>query len=63
MTLWKTLWNHLERCNMPLKSGISKKTFEKNIKTEVKAGKPDKQAVAIAYAMKRDSDDKRKKKG
>ena len=47
---------------MPLKSGTSKKTFEKNIKTEVKAGKPDKQAVAIAYAMKRDSDDKRKKK-
>ena len=48
---------------MPLKSGTSKKIFKKNIKTEVKAGKPDKQAVAIAYAMKRDSDDKRKRKG
>jgi hypothetical protein len=48
---------------MPLKHGKSSKTFEKNIKTEVKAGKPERQALAIAYAMKRDSDDKRKKKG
>ncbi len=48
---------------MPLKSGKSKKVFEQNIKTEVKAGKKPDQAVAIAYAMKRDSDDKRKKKG
>ena len=47
---------------MLLKSGKSKKVFEKNIKTEIKAGKPDKQAVAIAYSMKRDSDDKRKVK-
>jgi hypothetical protein len=38
---------------MPLKEGKSKKTFEKNIKTEIAAGKPPKQAVAIAYAMKR----------
>ena len=47
---------------MPLKSGTSKKTFEKNIKTEVKAGKPDRQAVAIAYSMKKDSEKKRGKK-
>ena len=47
---------------MPLKSGKSKKAFESNIKTEVKAGKPDKQAVAIAYAMKRESEKKRKDK-
>jgi len=45
---------------MPLKSGKSKKVFEKNIKTEIKAGKKPDQAVAIAYSMKRDSDDKRK---
>ena len=38
---------------MPLKEGKSKKIFEKNIKTEIAAGKPPKQAVAIAYAMKR----------
>jgi len=47
---------------MPLKSGKSKKVFEKNIKTEIKAGKKPDQAAAIAYSMKRDSDDKRKVK-
>lgn len=47
---------------MPLKKGKSKKVFEENIKREVKAGKPERQALAIAYSMKRDSDDKRKKK-
>jgi len=39
--------------NMPLKEGKSKKAFESNIKTEIEAGKPPKQAVAIAYAVKR----------
>lgn len=33
---------------MPLKSGKSKKVVSDNIKTEMKAGKPQKQAVAIA---------------
>ena len=35
---------------MPLKSGSSKKTISKNIATEVRAGKPSKQAAAIAYS-------------
>lgn len=39
---------------MPLKSGKSKEAFSANVKTEVAAGKPVKQAVAIAYAKKRE---------
>lgn len=33
---------------MPLKSGKSRKTIQQNIKTEIAAGKPQKQAVAIS---------------
>lgn len=33
-----------------LKSGTSKKTISKNIETEMKAGRPQKQAIAIAYS-------------
>ena len=35
---------------MPLKSGKSQKIIAKNIRTEIKAGKPQKQAVAIALS-------------
>lgn len=35
---------------MPLKRGTSKRVIRSNIRTEVRAGKPVKQAVAIAYA-------------
>ena len=48
---------------MPLKKSTSEKAFKENIKAEVKAGKPVKQAVAIAYATKREAakkDSKRK---
>lgn len=45
---------------MPLKKSGSKAAFKSNIKSEVKAGKPVKQAVAIAYSEKREAG---KKKG
>lgn len=35
---------------VPLKSGKSKKAIAQNIKTEMQAGRPQKQAVAIAYS-------------
>lgn len=35
---------------MPLIKGKSNQAFNTNIKTEVAAGKPQKQAVAIAYS-------------
>lgn len=47
---------------MPLvkgKAAKTKKGFSENIKREMKAGKPQKQAVAIAYSQAR----KPKKKG
>lgn len=40
---------------MPLKKSSSKSAFKSNIRAEVKAGKPVKQAVAIAYSVKRRS--------
>ena len=40
---------------MPLMKSPSKAAFKKNVSAEVKAGKPVKQAVAIAYAVKREA--------
>jgi hypothetical protein len=46
---------------VPLVKSHSKTAFRKNIKAEVNAGKPVKQAVAIAYSVKRKAASKGKK--
>jgi len=38
---------------VPLKKSASKAAFSKNVKTEMAHGKPQKQAVAIAYSVQR----------
>ena len=38
---------------MPLKHSKTEKAFVENIKTEIKAGKPPKQAAAIAYSVQK----------
>lgn len=46
---------------MPLIKSMGQKAFKKNVEREVKAGKPPKQAVAIAYSVKREAAKKGKK--
>lgn len=47
---------------MPLNNGKSHKAFEENVREEIAAGKPQDQAVAIAYSEKRRSGSAGKKK-
>jgi hypothetical protein len=46
---------------MPLKKGRSKKVIAHNIRTEIRAGRPRKQAIAIAMSTARRSGRGRKR--
>ena len=48
---------------MPLVKSASKEAFRKNVKTEMAAGKPQRQAVAIAYSAQRQAAAKSAPKG
>lgn len=45
---------------MPLKKSTSKAAFKHNVKAELRAGKPRKQALAIAYSTQRRARSKRR---
>lgn len=47
---------------MPLSKSKSKKAFSHNVKAEMAAGKPQRQAVAIAYSEAGDRKKKKKRK-
>jgi hypothetical protein len=47
---------------MPIKKGYSQQTISSNIKTEMQAGRPHKQAVAIALDIAKKAKAKAKKK-
>lgn len=51
------------RSAVPLIKSTSKRAFSENVRKEVAAGKPQKQAVAIAYSVKREAQKRSNKRG
>jgi hypothetical protein len=47
---------------MPLIKSMTPKALKQNIKAEIEAGKPIKQAVAIGYSVKREAEKAKKPK-
>lgn len=47
---------------MPLRKSTSKAAFKQNIRQEIRAGKPQDQAVAIAYSVKRQAGKRKKRR-
>jgi hypothetical protein len=47
---------------MPLKKSTSKKAFSENVAKEMDAGRPQKQALAIAYSEKREAEKQKGRK-
>lgn len=45
---------------MPLTKSTSKQAFKANVKKEIAAGRPQKQAVAIAYSVQRQAASKKR---
>ena len=58
----KTVKTIIKEKQVPLKKSATPKAFKENIKTEMAADKPMKQAVAIAYAEKNAAKSKKAKK-
>ena len=44
---------------MPLQRSSSKKAFAHNVRAEIGAGKPKRQALAIAYSVQREAKNKK----
>jgi len=49
------------RCAVPLAKRKGRKAFEANVRAELNAGKPPKQAEAIAYSVERAAEQRKRR--